>query len=684
MAPISNLLRAARRKHPELKHMHKACGKEPLREPPPSRVVEEVRRDIAEHLGLRPELTASRHPNSPWQAGLIREIQRRAADPDAAITRWLDEGAPMGIAAAIETSGGIFPEIPPEAVDSIDDLAALDRAEANHPSFRELHGEATSPAQEIVRGYVESGFARLFSNQAAAEQWLGAEAYPAPLGNVVRETATGRKHRVIQDLRTNGVNRTVRLPERQVLPRPLDHAVDIAALRAEAADHESSASFVIDVKDAFMTIPLAKCEMRYNCARLSEPIPLKREPDPEEAAAGDFIVWRVLGFGGRPNPLVFARVAAFAARSAQALFKTSRYDTLGCEGVGALRLQLYVDDPIAAVQGKKREITRALDMLMLWWLVIGMPLAWRKGTLSYHSHAWIGVLYAPCGAAGVTMTLPPEYLAELLELLAPFCAERGTRPLKDAIRLVGKAGRVAHIVPMANPFVHGLWGALSAAQKAGHQEAPPGQCCTRRFCQAAAWLRALVRGGSASLAPLERVVTARPTDTPPESTDTIEFDASPWGGGAARRTPAGYTEFWELTWTPAMVAKFDVQLGAPRSQTFFESLALLACLLIWADDFRGSTLRLVGDNTGSLQNALALRGRGPLLAIARELAWRKARFGWKFSVSHLPSEHNGVADALSRRSGPDPLPRPACLSTARRRDAPDLSLIWVASADQKL
>jgi len=31
------------------------------------------------------------------------------------------------------------------------------------------------------------------------------------------------------------------------------------------------------------------------------------------------------------------------------------------------------------------------------------------------------------------------------------------------VRMVGKAGRVAHIVPLANPFVHGLWGALSAA-----------------------------------------------------------------------------------------------------------------------------------------------------------------------------------------------------------------------------
>ena len=169
----------------------------------------------------------------------------------------------------------------------------------------------------------------------------------------------------------------------------------------------------------------------------------------------------------------------------------------------------------------------------------------------------------------------------------------------------------------------------------------------------------------------------------PPTADIIEFDASPWGGGAARRTPDGYTEFVEVRWRMSMVPDLDVEIGAPRSQTFWESLMLMICLLVWAGDFEGKTLRLAGDNTGSLQNALALRGRGPLLAVAREITWRRARLKWSFSVAHLPSEHNTVADALSRRGGPLPQPRPACLRDALQRKVPDLGSVWLATADPK-
>ena len=35
-------------------------------------------------------------------------------------------------------------------------------------------------------------------------------------------------------------------------------------------------------------------------------------------------------------------------------------------------------------------------------------------------------------------------------------------------------------------------------------------------------------------------------------------------------------------------------------------------------------------------------------AIAREIAWRKIVFGWRYSLTHLPEELNDEADALSR------------------------------------
>ena len=38
--------------------------------------------------------------------------------------------------------------------------------------------------------------------------------------------------------------------------------------------------------------------------------------DEDESTTGTFIIWRVMGFGGRPNPLIFARLASMAFRTA--------------------------------------------------------------------------------------------------------------------------------------------------------------------------------------------------------------------------------------------------------------------------------------------------------------------------------------------------------------------------------
>ena len=92
MRPIAEFIRKARRQHPELKNVHKACGKEPSREPPPRHLVEQLRAEVASLLGLRPDQTASLHPNSPWQSGLIREVQKQAATQ----TRPLRAGSTRG------------------------------------------------------------------------------------------------------------------------------------------------------------------------------------------------------------------------------------------------------------------------------------------------------------------------------------------------------------------------------------------------------------------------------------------------------------------------------------------------------------------------------------------------------------------------------------------------------------
>ena len=150
------------------------------------------------------------------------------------------------------------------------------------------------------------------------------------------------------------------------------------------------AGLVLDFADAFNSIPLAVNERRFNCAHVGRNIERSRKPLFDgETQEGAFVVWRVLGFGGRPNPLVYARAASLASRSAQALLgrSSARSD------LAETRLQLYVDDTVAALAGSPEGCETAVDLLVTWFLVLGVPIAWPKASLSMqpNPHRWIGI-----------------------------------------------------------------------------------------------------------------------------------------------------------------------------------------------------------------------------------------------------------------------------------------------------
>ena len=96
------------------------------------------------------------------------------------------------------------------------------------------------------------------------------------------------------------------IPERQVLPRWVDHASDLAAATAAG----EADTFTCDYLHAFMAAPSSPTEGRFNCCLTDDPMHLGRPPlDDAEPHVGLFIVWLVLGFGGRAYPLLYARVA---------------------------------------------------------------------------------------------------------------------------------------------------------------------------------------------------------------------------------------------------------------------------------------------------------------------------------------------------------------------------------------
>ena len=118
-----------------------------------------------------------------------------------------------------------------------------------------------------------------------------------------------------------------------------------------------------------------------------------------------------------------------------------------------------------------------------------------------------------------------------------------------------------------------------------------------------------------------------------------------------------------------------------KHQTFWEMLTLVLALCVWGSSFIHEAVAVLGDNTGALQDALQLKGKGNLAAIARELALRQYRGRWAYEVGHVPSERNTVPDALSRQYEPTPAPLPSSLARWRERTVPALSDFWRASRE---
>ena len=598
--------------------------------------------------------------------------------------------------------GGHLPTTSTAAAAEPDDLAALAGPDLNHPSFRmAFPGDLEAAGLALLRQSVAQGFAEVFVDRAAASAALGGEVLPAPLGCVSKPKADGSwKHRLIQDLRMNAVNSAVALPERLVLPRPVDLGKDLAELIQKRTKGDGLKVGIIDFADAFMSIPLAPEERRFNCAVLPEPIELGRPPlHALEPAAGKMIVWRVLGFGGRPNPLIFGRVTAALMRTAQGIL-TCLTDAAACAGSrhgspsdhpadyldARARAHLYVDDAAVALAGDDQDIIESFDLLLLFFLVMGAPVAWSKVALHDGSAGpvrWIGVEFDVSPAGCARLRLPPEFLEELAEQVTAIARAGGRVSDGELHKMIGRAARVSFVVPAAAPFAAALRAALvdARATAGSHRRAAQRSShAATRFATAASWFVALLRGrpldGRTDL-PLEMLI--RPGGLPQlvaGSCDALVFDASVWGGGAVRFAGRQPVACLVMEWTPSLCEGLKVRSGESKFLPFFEALTALAAITVWCGPGRLQSAALVGDNLAALTTAVSFRGRGDLGRVCRELALRQARWGLHLAVGHLPSEINDWADSLSRRFAPCPPPLPQILEELPRETPPEMSSLF--------
>ena len=125
-------------------------------------------------------------------------------------------------------------------------------------------------------------------------------------------------------------------------------------------------------------------------------------------------------------------------------------------------------------------------------------------------------------------------------------------------------------------------------------------------------------------------------------------------------------EYFFVQWEADTLQRFHAETGNPALQSLWEFLTLLLVLVCWGQRYTFQTLLIESDNMAALNDAMKLKGRGAMNAVAREMAWRRVALQWHFRTKHLPKEINLLADALSRLHAAPPHAFSDVLQTCHR------------------
>ena len=109
--------------------------------------------------------------------------------------------------------------------------------------------------------------------------------------------------------------------------------------------------FGTDFADAFHQVPLDPSERQFTAVYIND----------------KYYIFNVLVFGAASAPTVWGRYAAFIGRSSAAILRSRQG-----------RIQVYVDDPLAALSGSPPYTTTSIAILLLWFCYSGLPISWKK------------------------------------------------------------------------------------------------------------------------------------------------------------------------------------------------------------------------------------------------------------------------------------------------------------------
>ena len=571
---------------------------------------------------------------SPLEGNLFEAWGRRGGDPETEVHRWIRDGVPLGINCPIRTCGIFPPSTKPEEKSTLGDIQAAEGLREDIGNYTSVQEQAEDAEIEVGR-LCKLGYAVKVKKKEVEEAGFKGTTI-SRLGLIVKDKEDGsKKRRIIIDLKRSGGNKKAELPERIILPRPMDAVAMLRKMHALHADQGAQQDramelVMIDVSDAYMHLAV-KEEEKGHC--------LAPALDDDH-----WLLFIALLFGFKTAPLTWSRVAAMVARLVQSIIPPEN-------GMH----QVYLDDSLWALCGRLPVRNKMLACILTTMAALGLKLSLAKGARAA-SVTWVGVnfkLVAP-DYDHLLLTLPEKFMAELRKQLEAW-DKKGMIAASELRKAAGRVAWLAGILPRARWVTSTFYATLydheedvaqgtEAIRREQRKDSRPKDHLipVKRLEKARVWLKAaqgkpirkfnLYKGGKADL--------------------TLLTDASPQGLGAillvnGRVTKAMASPVGELD---AKLLGFE--LGQSSSQGIVETLAILAALRHWgrlltavnlaisvqSDSITALAMTQKFSNSGSALNFL-----GAELAVACEALGLA-----ELKPVHLPGTANKEADFLSR------------------------------------
>ena len=588
---------------------------------------------------------------SPLDPKMWRAWADLSGDPDRWISRWAEDGAPLGMAKEIPSSEGVFP--PSKGKDAVEDVTPEleDQIKVvNYKSFVDFPEDAAIEVDRLV----EANFAKVINKKVAAQKFGEGTVSRIALLVKQKEDMTV-KRRIIVDMRRSGGNDRASCPERIILPRIQDvtkMGQDMAKRCSEVEeatwnyrvgtrdkDPVVAQLIAFDLKDAFCHFGLCKEELRHSLAPLDEE---------------NFLLFSAMLFGFRSAPLIMGRLSAAIGRLWQAMMEP--YEA---------QIQVYIDDILMMARGTESEIHSLIAMGLYTLKAFGVNFSLKKGERGAMLK-WIGVKIllnwgADSTPGELTYSIPRQAIDEVSINLLDW-ESKGMISLKSLRRTTGKLSWMAGIIPRMRWAVSVMYAVLADAErdeKAGKEEERAnkradtrrkrGLVAVKRLGATRAWL---VKMFSHQDAFTLRTVKLKEE----EPTWAIITDACPTGyGGILAAILPGQNEMTLVEAFAANIKSEEAELllldyGQSSSQGPLEALAVMRAVKIWSARMFERSILIRSDSVVALGMSKKLSSPAPIInflggELAMELELRRVQ---KVITQHIPGKLNDLADWLSR------------------------------------